>query len=96
MIRIITVTLLVLVLGVASAYAQSSARSAPAGQASATVNLDTASVAQLESLPGVGNATAERIIEYREKNGGFKKIEDLVEARASVSRIASVTFGTLS
>ena len=45
------------------------------------VNLNTATVAQLEDLPGIGKATAERIVEYRTKNGGFKKIEDLMNVR---------------
>ena len=45
------------------------------------VNLNTATVAQLETLPGVGRATAQRIIEYREKSGGFKKIEELMNVR---------------
>ena len=80
MFRMITVTLLVACLGAASAYAQNN-RSMPAAQASAVVNLNTASVAQLETLPGVGKATAERIVEYREKNGGFKKVEDLMNVR---------------
>ena len=81
MFRMITVTLLVLGLCVASAGAQSSPRPAPAAQAAAMVNLNSANVAQLETLPGVGKATAERIVEYREKNGGFKKVEDLMNVR---------------
>ena len=45
------------------------------------VNLNTATQAQLESLPGLGAKVAERILEYREKNGKFKKIEDLMNVK---------------
>ncbi len=47
----------------------------------ATVDLNSASVSDLESLPGVGRRTAERIIEYRQKNGSFKKIEELMNVK---------------
>jgi competence protein ComEA len=45
------------------------------------VNLNTASATQLASLPGIGARTAERIVEYRQKNGGFKRIEELMNVR---------------
>jgi competence protein ComEA len=84
MIRMMTAIVLVLGLvgatGVAAQEApRSSAKaSAPAG---APINLNTATVAQLETLPGIGKSTAERILEYRQKNGGFKKVEDLMNVR---------------
>jgi competence protein ComEA len=57
------------------------ARPSTAAVAGAPVNLNSATAAQLEALPGIGRATAERIIEYRQKNGNFKKAEDLMNVR---------------
>ena len=47
----------------------------------AVINLNTATAAQLESLPGIGPRAAERILEYRQKSGGFKKIEELMNVK---------------
>jgi competence protein ComEA len=85
MTRMVMVVLLILGLGVVAQASQGSPRTPPAAKASASalVNLNTASVTQLETLPGIGKSTAERILEYREKSGGFKKIEensDLLDA----------------
>jgi competence protein ComEA len=49
--------------------------------ATAPVNLNTATLAQLQTLPRIGAATAQRIVEYRQKNGNFKKIEELMNVK---------------
>ena len=55
------------------------------------VNLNTANVTELQKLTGIGQKKAEQIIAYREQNGSFKKIEDLMQ----VSGIGEKTFASL-
>jgi competence protein ComEA len=45
------------------------------------VNINTASASDLEALPGIGAKTATRIVDYRQKNGPFKKVEELMNVR---------------
>jgi competence protein ComEA len=45
------------------------------------ININLASVFELEQLPGVGPATAKAIVAYRDKNGAFLKVEDLLKVR---------------
>ncbi len=52
-----------------------------AAASTAVVNLNTATAEQLDSLPGVGAKVAARIIEYRQKNGQFRKIEDVMNVK---------------
>jgi len=45
------------------------------------VNLNTATAAQIASLPGIGPKTADLVVQYRQKNGPFKKIEEVMNVR---------------
>ncbi len=49
--------------------------------ASAPVNLNSATAAQLQTLPGIGASAAQRILDYRQKNGAYKKIEELMNVK---------------
>lgn len=82
MIRFVVPVLVAVVSFSVPAAAQEPNRSTPAAAASsAPVNLNTATAAQLEALPGIGARTAALIVEYRQKNGGFKKIEELMNVK---------------
>ncbi len=61
--------------------AQAPRANEPASAAAAKVDLNTATGAELESLPRVGPRTAELIIQYREQHDGFEKIEELMNVR---------------
>lgn len=54
---------------------------AAAKPAAAALNLNTANAAAFEALPGIGPKTAARIVEYRQKNGSFKKAEELMNVK---------------
>jgi competence ComEA-like helix-hairpin-helix protein len=50
-------------------------------QTNEKLNLNTASAAQLETLPGIGPGLAKRILEYRGKHGPFKRPQDIIIVR---------------
>ena len=69
-------------------YTADSTPSAPPTSATKTapINLNTASPAELEKLPGVGTILAERIIAYRNEHGAFRRAEHLMMVRGISDR----------
>jgi competence protein ComEA len=55
----------------------------PPGMAAmaAKVNINTATVEQLTTLPGVGEAIAQAIVDYRDNNGAFRSADDLLQVK---------------
>ena len=51
------------------------------------LNLNTASVAELTELPGIGDVIAERIVRFRDENGPFRSVDDLVLIQGISDRI---------
>jgi competence protein ComEA len=55
--------------------------SGAARAASGPLDLNTATLEQLDALPGVGPTTAHAIIDERERRGGFRSVDDLLDVR---------------
>lgn len=60
----------------------------PGSQAGGKININTATAAELETLPGIGPVLGQRIVDYRKANGPFAAIEDI----KNVSGIGEATF----
>jgi len=62
----------IIALAFAPAFAQSTAPKAK-------VNINTAPASELETLPRIGPKVAQRIVDFRTKNGNFKRIEEIMK-----------------
>jgi competence protein ComEA len=59
---------------------------APKTEFTSAININTASLAELEDLPGVGRGIAERIVAHREQYGPFRRVEHLMMVRGISDR----------
>jgi competence protein ComEA len=93
-------TLVYMLLGGTTVWGQQPAETSPPATAAATatgttapagtkVNINTADEASLEALKGIGKTKAKAIIEYRQKNGPFKTVDDLKNVKGIGDKLAA-------
>ena len=63
------------------ALVMSMAMAVSSGYAQGTININTASLEQLQSVNGIGEKTAAAIVAYREMHGAFKMVNDLLKVK---------------
>lgn len=79
--RFIIALLMLCVLGVVTPAVLFAAGSADAVEQTAKVSLNSGSTVELQTLPGIGAVTAERIVTFRKQNGPFATVDDLVKVK---------------
>jgi competence protein ComEA len=89
-ISVLVMVILVFAFSASLAFAQAASK-ADTGKATEQVagkiNINKATSEQLMEIKGIGESYAKRIVEYREKNGPFKKIEDIMEVQGIGTKI---------
>jgi len=78
--------------GAGGGSAAASGGQGQAGPPAAPINLNTATLEQLDTLDGVGPGIATRILDYRQQHGGFRRVEELAEVPGiGAKRLATLT-----
>ncbi len=79
---LLTMFLVLTLTGLSAYAAEGVAKAAPSKPLlTGKININSASVEQLEMMPRIGNKTALAIIEYRSQHGPFKKVEDITQVK---------------
>ena len=89
-ILVLAVIVLVFAFSTSLAFAQAASKAdaaKSAEQVSGKININKATSGQLMEIKGIGESYAKRIVDYREKNGPFKKIEDIMEVQGIGTKI---------
>jgi competence protein ComEA len=80
-VRSLAATVLTAALALAAAPVAALAAGVDAKQEIAAVDVNNATVEELMAVPGIGQVIAQRIVEFREKNGPFKAVDDLLKVQ---------------
>jgi competence protein ComEA len=76
-----TLVLLSALIVVSSGLASAAPAAEQQGLGSSQVNLNTAGTEQLTTIPGIGESMAQRIVEWRDEHGPFRRVEDLMKVK---------------